>query len=304
MKDQRKTDIRVGITVIISLLLLVWIFGWAKNYKLNAEEKYINIVFETVAGLEKGDPVTVNGVRKGFVEEITIQGNNAVVKAILDNDVQLKKDAKFAVTMLDLMGGKKIEIRPGVDPSALDYSKVQQGEFYADIPSVMAMIGSIQDDLINIVKEVQVTLGSINKVMSDEQFNQKLKSSLDNLAQISSKLNTMIDENRASIKVLTKNSAELSGEAAALLKENKEKFTVTLDEMQSVVKKTNNLIDQITSLTEETKQKKNNVGKLLYDEQILDDLKTSLKQVKELTNILNEQLKGKGINVDANIDLF
>ena len=45
----------------------------------------------------------------------------------------------------------------------------------------------------------------------------------------------------------------------------------------------------------------NNVGKLLYDEEVIKDLKQTLKQVNDLTSILIEQLKNDGINVDANI---
>jgi hypothetical protein len=45
----------------------------------------------------------------------------------------------------------------------------------------------------------------------------------------------------------------------------------------------------------------NNIGKLLYDENIIKDLKLTLKQVNELTSILIEQLKNEGVNVDANI---
>jgi len=31
MNAQRKTEIKVGITAIVGIVLLVWIIGWAKN---------------------------------------------------------------------------------------------------------------------------------------------------------------------------------------------------------------------------------------------------------------------------------
>ncbi len=304
MKDQRKTEIKIGITVIVALVALIWIFGWAKNYKIYAGQKKIDIEFETASGLEKGDPVMVNGVRKGFVDEIVSQGNNAIIKIVLDPDVTIKEDALIAISMLDLMGGKKVEIKPGVSAKEVDYSKLQKGVFYADIPAVMAMLGSVQNDLVNIIKDIQVTLGSMNKFLTDKEFTEQIKTSIQNLTEVSKKLNVMIDENRSNFKQLTKNATELTSEATQFIKENKDNIHSTIEETKLVIQNSNELVTKISSLLDETKEKKNNVGKILYDESLINELKTSLENVKELTRILLDQLKNEGINVDANIDLF
>ena len=86
--------------------------------------------------------------------------------------------------------------------------------------------------------------------------------------------------------------------------ENKDKITETLTEVKQVVGNTNELILKLNSLTGEIINRENNVGKLLYDDELLNNIKTLLKQVKELTNILLEQLKGEGLKVDAEVDLF
>lgn len=304
MKDQKKTEIRVGVIVILGLVVLIALFTWAKNLRVFSDQQIITLRFDSAAGLEHGDPVTVNGVRKGFVEEIKTEGNSAIVKVNIDPEVRLKKDAKFALAMLDLMGGKKIEIEPGVAPETINPNEIQDGIFYADIPAVMAMLGSVQNDLVNIIKEVQVTLSSMNKVLTDEQFNTQLKTSLTNLTEISQKLNRMIDENSSNLRIISKNTAEVTTEASELLKQNKENIKTSLAEVKKVMGSANELLEKLNSLADETTSGKNNLGKLMYDEQLIEDMKTSLQQVKELTRILVEQLKNEGINVDANIDLW
>jgi phospholipid/cholesterol/gamma-HCH transport system substrate-binding protein len=62
MKNERKTEIKVGITVTLSLLLFIWIFGWAKNFTLSTDRKEVQIEYTQTAGLEVGDQVTINGV--------------------------------------------------------------------------------------------------------------------------------------------------------------------------------------------------------------------------------------------------
>ena len=304
MKDQRKTDIKVGITVLIGLLALVWIFGWAKNFTLYSNQKTVIVEFETVSGLEKGDPVMVNGVREGFVGDITSKGNDAFASLVIGPDINLKEDASFSITMLDLMGGKKVEIKPGISKKELDYSKIQKGKFDADIATVMAMVGSVQGDLVKIIKDVQVTLASVNSLLTNKEFNNQIKTSVANLALISSKLNILIDENSHNLSRITKNTAELTEDVSSFVKENKEQIKNTFDNISLTIKSTNELLGKINSLTEETTNKENNIGKLLYDENLVNNLKTSLEQVKELTKILLEQLKDKGLNVDAKIKIF
>jgi phospholipid/cholesterol/gamma-HCH transport system substrate-binding protein len=79
MKNERKTEIKVGITVTLSLLLFIWIFGWAKNFTLSTDRKEVQIEYTQTAGLEVGDQVTINGVRKGFVNKIKNVSNKVLV---------------------------------------------------------------------------------------------------------------------------------------------------------------------------------------------------------------------------------
>ena len=43
MKEQRKTEIKVGLTVIFGILIFLWIFGWAKNLSIRSSENFLKI---------------------------------------------------------------------------------------------------------------------------------------------------------------------------------------------------------------------------------------------------------------------
>ncbi len=304
MKDQSKTELKVGIMVIAGTLLFLWVLGWAKNFSFTANDKYIDIKFPTVAGLELGDPVTVNGVRKGSVEDFKIESEDVIVKVKLDSDVDLRKNAEFAVSMLDLMGGKKINISPGDAAEKIDYSRIQQGQFNADIPGVMSMLGRMQEDLNGTIKDVKVTLTSLNDYLTDQQLNENIKLSLANLKDLTHKLNIIMDSNQEDLRKITSNTVELTNDAKELIHNNKESIRGSINGLNTVVQRSDSLLAKLNYLADETTARKNNLGKLLYDENLYNDLAGTLKDVKELTKILTEQLKGDGLNVDANIDLF
>jgi phospholipid/cholesterol/gamma-HCH transport system substrate-binding protein len=301
MKDERKTEIRVGLTVLVGILVFIWILGWAKNFSIKSNEHLIKVRFTNVSGLEIGDQVTVNGMRKGYVKEMLVEPNNVLVELAIENDVQLKKDASFAISMLDLMGGKKIEVFPGTSSQTYDNSKTSEGKFYADVPSVMSLFGSVQDDLVTVLKDVKISLHSLNKYLTDEKLNTDVKKSLSNLSLLTEKLNAMIAENRNDIRSLTQNAVELTETSNKLLSSNKENIDQLFINLNNIFQKSDSLLSNLNSLTNETMNKENNIGKLLYDENIINDLKQTLKQVNELTSILIDQLKNDGVNVDANI---
>jgi phospholipid/cholesterol/gamma-HCH transport system substrate-binding protein len=304
MKDQSKTEIKVGMMVIAGTLVFLWVLGWAKNFSFSATDVYLNIKFPTVAGLETGDPVTVNGVRKGSVEDFKIESEDVIVKVKLDSDVELKKDAAFAVTMLDLMGGKKINISPGKDPDPIDFNKIQQGEFQADIPMVLSILGSVQKDLNTIIKDVKVTLTSLNSYLTDSELNENIKTSAANLKELSYKMNLLVEQNQDQLKQITSNTVVITNDTKEILQNNKETIQKSVTDLQSVLGRSDSLLMKLNTLADETTNRKNNLGKFLYDEDLFKNLSGSLKDVKELTNIIIEQLKGKGLNVDANVDLF
>lgn len=301
MKDQRKTEIKVGVTVFFGLLLFLWVLGWAKNWTINAQRKEVHVEFPSVAGLEVGDPVTINGVRKGYVDEITIQNNNVNTLLNLPIDIVLKKDAKFSVTMLDLMGGKKVEINPGISETELDLSILQHGIFDGDIASAMAMLGTVQNDLVDVIQEVKFSLTTLNKTLADQEFTSSLKTSVSNLTTLTENLNKLVLNNKEEINQLLKSGVELTKNANDFLKTNRDSISVTISSINGVLNVSKELLVKVNDFMNKTEKNENNLGKLLTDPDLMNDLKATIQQAKELTKILVEQLKSKGVEVNAHI---
>lgn len=304
MKDQRKTELKVGIAVIVGIILFIWILSWAKSFSLSATDRILKVSFKNVSGLEIGDEVTINGVKKGFVDDLKVQGDGVIVKLSIEKDASVKEDALFRIAMLDLMGGKKVEIYPGISGNEIDFDKVHSGSFTADIATVMSMVGGIQEDVNTSIKDLKITLNALNNYLTDKQLNQNIKSSLDNLSEATRKLNLMMDDNRDNLKKLIGNSVELSEEAKIFLEKNKDDLGNAFREMNILIEKTNSLVTKANVFADEIKNKQNNMGKLLYDEELYNSLTKSITQLNELTSLILEQLKGDGFKVDADVDLF
>ncbi len=301
MKESRKTEIRVGITVIVAILLFIWIFGWAKNFSIYTDVKEIYISFDNIGGLEKGDRIFINGRKRGFVEEFAEDNNRVIVKGILDPDVKLSEDATFSILMLDLMGGKKIEINSGLSNIELDYNKTHLGYFRGDVSTALAMLSSVQNDLIAVIKDVRISLDNINEFLDDKEFKEELKSSVVNLNSTVIKLNKVISENQNEISELINNSNELVTSTNEFVEENKKSVSSTIKNVNELISVTNANMQKLNSLLTEIENKENNAGKLLYDDELIKDINQTLKQTKELTKILIQQLNDEGIKIDFSL---
>lgn len=304
MKDQRKSEIRVGILILLAIVIILWVFGWAKNITINSQRKIITVEFNSVAGLEISDPVAINGVRKGYVDDIRIDKNKVHVVVNIESEIILKEDAKFQIMMLDLMGGKKVEIDPGSSENVLNYEILHKGKFVGDIASAMAVFGSVETDLVDVIKEVKITLANLNKTLTDQDFNKDLRLSLYNLTQLTENLNRLIVANKEGISQLLNSGIELSRSVNDFFETNKDSISSTITSLKQTLDHSREMIIKVNDLIEKTNAGQNNLGKLMNDPEIVTDLKSTLNQLKDLTRLLLDQLKKEGIKVDADINLF
>ena len=41
MRNEKKTEIKVGITVLAGIVLFIFVYGWAKNYSVSSDYNFI-----------------------------------------------------------------------------------------------------------------------------------------------------------------------------------------------------------------------------------------------------------------------
>lgn len=301
MRNERKAEIKVGITTILSLIVFIWIMGWSKNFIRTSSDVEINIMFDNVSGLEFDDEVTIRGLRKGFVKDIILDRNIIIVKISVDQSADLRKDAEFWLATVDLMGDKKIEILPGIAEEKLNLDLLQSGKFLPDFSTMMATIGSVKDELMAMLDDVKVSLTAVNSYLTDEEMKTDLKSSLKNLNGLTYKLNVMLSENSENISTIVENTAVISEDAKIFIDENKEDINVSVSKLKSLLTESDSLVNQFNYITAQTIEGDNNLGKILYDDSLVVKLTETFKLLKQLSKMIIYQLQQDGVKIDANI---
>jgi hypothetical protein len=131
-----------------------------------------------------------------------------------------------------------------------------------------------------------------------------LTQAAENLKNLTHNLNELLSNNNDAVTESIKNIEMVSSKTNELLDENSQKINSILVNLDSTLVSSNNILNDISVFTQEIKDSNNNIGKMMYDEELLEDLKVSIKQVRELTELITEQLKSGGLEVKADVDLF
>ncbi len=301
MNEQVRTEVKVGITIFAAVILFLIVIMWARNFSFSSDHENITVKFPNISGLHIKDNVTVNGVGKGFVSDIKVEGNGVLVTLTFTKPVDLRADAKFSIVMLDLMGGKKVEIMPGVSSEKLNVKKVHEGKFLGDISTTMAMMTNVEGDLVEIIHDTKSILKSLNNVLGKENFSDKLQKSFAEINSTMQAVKSAIEENRKNVSTLIANGSELSDSLNHFWVNNNHELLAAVKSSKVTMATADSLLRKISSLIDETKSRENNAGKLLYDKNLVKKLTTVLNRLNELTEIVNKQLKNEGLNVKTHI---
>jgi len=108
---KNKVELIVGGTIFIALFILIAGVLWLKGALVMNKMVQYSVLFPNVGTLQPGDPVVVNGVRKGSVSTIDLKGARVAVTINLDKDVALTDASKVTVQNIGLMGERMVGIQ-------------------------------------------------------------------------------------------------------------------------------------------------------------------------------------------------
>jgi phospholipid/cholesterol/gamma-HCH transport system substrate-binding protein len=256
---KKEKAIKVGIFITVVLLLFVIGQLWLLRFNIGKEGFYLDIFYNDVSGLKTGDPVRVYGIKKGKVIDMKMQKDGVLVKVWIEKSVVLKEDAIASIQDVAMISGTKtIVMIPGTSDKLLDTSEVLEGEINRGLSTVE--IGGITEQIENLMRILSGGLAG-----SEGTF-KTLRSTLEEVEYI-------LKENRKELE-----SAIASGS------KDLEKAQVLIDNMDSSIKELDLALKHINS-------KRGTIGKLIYDEELYDNLTSA---TASLDTLLVELRKNPG----------
>jgi phospholipid/cholesterol/gamma-HCH transport system substrate-binding protein len=273
-RKERALEVKVGIFLLVGFLILLYLSLRVSKLERIQGEHYFAL-FPTVSGLTKGAPVEVAGVVVGRVEEIKLEGKMAKVRFVLSKGVVLFEDAKATLRTHGALGDKFIEIDPGTS---------QKGPLK---PGEVILSTYVTPDLDQLFLSLQKTaqgfadMGeALRDLMGEKETREAVKELVMNLRDSSREFKGFLVKNRTRLDNTISNLESFSKSLNPLL----DKASSGLDKMQST-------LSSLEEVSQNVKEGKGTLGKLMTDETLYNDLKQSASEFKLFAERMN---RGEG----------
>lgn len=195
MKNQRRSEIYVGITVFSALILLIIAILWGKGVKISGQSQILTLKFDRVGGLTPGDGANVSGVQVGRVKSVQIVGDSVMIKAKVGGNVQFKADASAIIRSAELMGGKLVEIKPGQSTQPLPENAVIIGKYAPGVGEIASSFGNEVGGVKSILTDIRTVTDQLKSMFAGDSEAQTIQSTLHHIAMTSQRLDSLLLKN-------------------------------------------------------------------------------------------------------------
>ncbi|MEO8665842.1 MAG: MlaD family protein [Ignavibacteria bacterium] len=301
MANKKLAEFKVGLFVFIAALVVILTIFWAKGFTVGLAEQDYSVFFSRVSGINEGDQVSVNGVRKGKIDKISLVGDSVRIDFTLDKEIKLRKDYNIYVAATELTGGKVLYIEPGISSDIVGPETPLHGNPGADFASLMNSFGEIAADVKGLIGEfkkstdnLNTVLNNVNDIVGDQYLKGNLRTTLSNLASSSANLNKLVSDSRTGIGRLTDQAGNTFQNIDVMVGENGKELKNTLREIQSLTNTVDTLAFNLGIVVNDVKDKKQGIGKFLNDDKFFDNMNKTLLEIEKLT----KNIRTKGIKLN------
>lgn len=273
---------RVGLFFIIGLALIWVTFEALHNGRFEKRKGYTVVApFSTLKELKPGDDVRLAGVKIGSVDSTRLAEGRAEAVLRINPEVKIPLDSTGVISMAGLIGTNYVSFDIGhpangtVEPGGTVRTKDA-----ADLNTIMADIGSLGKDFKNALGQIGGALGSspdgqpglfqkLDKLVTENSS--KVSTTLSNLEDITTK----IKNGEGTIGKLVNDPAAYN------------ELNSTLAEIRGAATEAKTFVANAQGIVDQVKSGKGTIGALVYDEEAGNNIKITSKNLRELSEKLN-----------------
>ncbi|MGV3602352.1 MAG: MlaD family protein [Dyadobacter fermentans] len=294
MKISREA--KVGAMALFAIIMLYFGFHILKGSDVFSRTYKYHVVYDNIDGLTASNPVLLNGLNVGRVQEIRLlqnRGNQLLVTIDVQKGIVVPQGTGAVLADGGLLGGKVIHLAMGTGAPMKDGDTLiarKESGISAVLQEKALPLVSHADSLI---KNLDLVVGGFQE--TGLILNQVLK----NYNQTGTSLQGLLAENRANLLAMTSNLNKLTTSLVETEKELKPLLAKTgtladslnalrLGETVTSARKT---IEELHTLLASVQSGKGTAGKLVKDETLYNNLNRTMISMNKLLTNFREQPK-------------
>jgi phospholipid/cholesterol/gamma-HCH transport system substrate-binding protein len=278
----KNIEIRVGLIIIASLIIFVGTVLWIQGYRYGQENIDVYAIFDEVGSLSKGDPVMISGLRKGKVQQLTLNERGVLVEFTITSDVRLKEDATATVKNIGLMGERFLAVTPGKSETDLDLINPIVGSYDTGIPEVMGMMGEMITELRNLVLSIKHSIASEDNLT-------KLSGTISNMERVTESLADYMERNGDKLDQSAQNFLTASQAFRKIAVNNEKRIDTLMGDLSKSVAGIDSVVADLAQVAATARAFADNLENgdgtlqlLVDDRRLYDDLRRAASNIDDL----------------------
>lgn len=304
MESQRRSEIYVGITVFIAILIVVIAVLWGKGVKISGETRVLTIQFNRVGGLSPGDVVNVSGVQVGRVSSLQIKGDSVQVRTKVSSDVDYQTDATASIESAELMGGKLVEVQPGHSGKPLPQGAIIRGTYAPGVNELASTLGNDYGEIRTILDDIRVVTSKLKEIFGGEQETQSIQATLKHIAATSKRLDSLVLDNSDALQASIQNLERSSTLLRNFMDSENDRAHRLLDSADKLSANLKTLADSTQRLVDRANSPASSVGRLLQNDTLYRQFEHSINSFDSLVTDFHKHPEKYLDKVHFNVRLF
>lgn len=304
-----KTEFKVGLFGLLVLVILFFGIKFLKGSDIFQKENVYYATYNDVSGMLVSSNVFINGLRVGYVKEITTtneRADNFVVAFTVRSDIKIPEDSKILLFSSDLLGSKALKLQLG------NSSKIISDGDTIKSDKELGMLDNLGASISPMMSNLDSILSSLNNILNIQNQNSlqntiaNIETTTERLGNITTNLDNLMSSEKTKLAKIIENTESITSN----LKDNNQKLTNIIQNVDNIVDsaakanigstliETGKSIERLNSVLGVIEKGKGNVGLLINDEELYKSLDNSAKNLNKLIEDIKENPK-KYINVSV-----
>ena len=227
-------EVKVGLIGVIGLVFFYLGSNFLKGIDFFSPVSRFYAVYENVDGLIVANPIIVNGYSVGRVSDIRIlqdRDNKILVSMDIDKDLIIGINSKATLSSNDFLGSKAIVLSIGDINSPINEGDTIMSEIAGGLSELLEKATPITDNL-------GVTISRLNDILASLRGSgDMITTTLDNLNNVLTNTNDLIDNNEETITTTLENLNSLTDD-----------LSKKLSDIDPIIKGANDMISNLNSV--------------------------------------------------------
>ncbi len=278
----KSLEMRIGFTVFIAVLALTIGLMWFQGFQISRETYELHAVFSMALGATPGDKVFLNGVEMGKIKRVQLRQRDVLVTIDLSAKAKIPDDSQIVLQTIGIMGERIVTIMLGASDHFLEPGSIMQGVYDPGVAEALASLGGIMGELTSLTKDMQ-------RVATILTQGDKLKRTIENLAELTAQLNQFMKDDSPEIKAGMRSFRRSADRIDGLLARNESNIDTIFStyatigrDLPGLVKQAAELADTLTMISSRLGRRDNTLGSLINDRTLIDSLDKTVKSLDDL----------------------